>query len=70
MDNKQLGLFIGKIRTEKNISVEALCEGICTQSFLSSIEKGEKSANKLMTDILLQRLGVPEDGYESYLSQD
>lgn len=69
MYNKQLGLFIGKIRTEKNISVKSLAEGICTQSFLSSIENGEKDASKLMLDFLLQRLGVSEDGYESYLSR-
>lgn len=69
MDNKQLGLFVGKIRTEKNISMEALCEGVCTQSFLSSIESGEKNTSKFMLDLLLQRLGVSEDGYKCYLSQ-
>ena len=69
MNNRELGLFIGRIRAEKNISVEALCEGVCAQSFLSSIEAGKKSTNKLMRDILLQRLGVPDDGYEGYLSQ-
>lgn len=70
MYNKQLGLFIGKIRTRKGISVETLCEGICTQSFLSSIESGKKTTNLLLLEILLQRLGVSEDGYESYLSKN
>ena len=54
----------------KEISIEQLCEGLCSQSMFVKICNGERSADKLLRERLLQRLGVSDTRNESFLYRD
>ena len=54
----------------KEISIEELCEGLCSQSMFARICNGERSADKLLRERLLQRLGVSDTRNESFLYRD
>lgn len=55
----RLGMYIGSLRAYKGLQLGRLAEGICSTGHLARIEYGEREADKLTTDALLQRLGVP-----------
>ncbi|WP_169728525.1 helix-turn-helix domain-containing protein [Salibacterium aidingense] len=50
--------MIKKMRKEQGISQEDLCDGICSQSMLSRIEKGDYKASFQTIKQLAQRLGI------------
>ena len=50
-----------------NVSIEKLCEGLCSPSMLSRICNGERTANKMMRDRLIQRLGMADERNENFL---
>ena len=52
------------------VSMEKLCEGLCSQSMFTRICNGERNADKLLRDRLMQRLGVSDTRNESFLFQD
>ena len=64
--------YVTDLRTKQNITLEKLCEGLCTPSNLLYLEKGKKGLSKHLQDRILERLGVgAEDftymlGYEEY----
>lgn len=65
--------FIEVLKTQlrdKEISIEQLCEGLCSQSMFVKICNGERSADKLLRERLLQRLGVSDTRNESFLFRD
>lgn len=64
-----IGYLIKNICNEKGITARKLCEGICSTSYFSEFTKNEKSVNKLISDLLLQRLGMLEGNFENYLSE-
>ncbi|MCU5490364.1 helix-turn-helix domain-containing protein, partial [Bacillus cereus] len=47
---------IYKDRKFHNISQTQLCEGICTTSYLSSLENNKIAPTPLVTNLLLERL--------------
>jgi transcriptional regulator with XRE-family HTH domain len=55
---KLLGRRIKFFRKEQKLSQTALCDGICTQAYLSSIEKGLTSPSAYIIEQLAKRLGV------------
>ena len=61
------GKLLKKLRKKKNITLEALCDGLCYRSFVYQIERGTVEVNKLLKDRLLARLGVEAENYESFL---
>ena len=62
MENKvAIGSLIGYLRTEANISQEELCRGLCSRAFLARLEKGERDCEKIVSEALLQRLGMAAD---------
>lgn len=62
MDIKQtFGTEIKKIRMAKKISQKDLCEGICSQPMLSSIESGKYIPNSQILVQLCQRLEIDTD---------
>lgn len=62
MENKvAIGSLIGYLRTEANISQEELCRGLCSRAFLARLEKGERDCEKIVSEALLQRLGIAAD---------
>lgn len=65
-----LGKLIYQIRTEQKISLEKLGRGLCSKQALSDIERGNVQADKLLSDIVLQRLGKSTDKQEVILPWD
>lgn len=62
-----LGKQIHQIRTGQKISLERLGRGLCSKQALSDIEHGNVQADKLLLDIVLQRLGKSTDKQEVIL---
>ena len=65
--------FTEVIKTQmenKGISKTQLCEGLCSQSMFVKICNGERGADKLLRERLLQRLGVSDTRNESSLYRD
>lgn len=52
------------------VSIEKLCEGLCSQSMFTRICNGERSADKLLRERLMQRLGLSDTRNESFLFRD
>lgn len=65
----RLGIYIGKLRVYLGISQAQLAQGLCTDAYLTRIESGEREADKLLTDALLQRLGKPADLFMRFLDE-
>lgn len=65
-----IGAQINELREQKNISLEALALGICTDESLRNIELGKEAVNKLFMEILFQRLGKSTDKLELILSEE
>lgn len=55
-----IGRLIHLLRIEKNISQNVLCQGLCSKSKLSKIENEMLQPDVLLTEALLQRLGISE----------
>ncbi len=62
--------LVRKARAIQNITLEALCKGICSFSMIGRIERGERFPDKELRDRILARLGVCSDGYENFLFQE
>lgn len=67
INNIKFGVFIHKLRKEKNITLTVLSDGLCDFSQLAQIEKGNIEPRKLLRDRLFGRLGVATENYESFL---
>lgn len=64
----ELGKLLHQVRKERNISLEKLARGLCSKQALSDIERGNVQADKMMLDIMLQRLGKSTDKQEVILT--
>lgn len=62
-----LGKLVYQIRTKQKISLEKLGRGLCSKQALSDLERGNVQADKLLLDIVLQRLGKSTDKQEVIL---
>lgn len=62
--------FLNAMRKIHNVTLEQLCEGLCSVSMMQRIESGERLPEKQMRDRILSRMGVPLEGYEDYLSAE
>ena len=67
-DEKKFHVFLAMMRKMHNVTLEQLCEGLCSVSMMHRIENGERLPEKQMRDRILSRMGVPLEGYEDYLS--
>ncbi len=63
MATYEFGTLIRKIRIEKGLSQEQLCDGICSQKTMSQIESGEHLPKGTRFDALMQRLGLSASHY-------
>lgn len=63
----EYGRIIAYERKNAHLSAEQLCEGICDRVYLQRIENGERSCEKILADVLLQRIGVSSKKF-SYIS--
>ena len=62
--------FLNAMRKLHNVTLEQVCEGLCSVSMMKRIESGERLPEKLMRDRMMARMGVSLDGYEDYLPPD
>ncbi len=65
-----VGSLIRDARERQEYSQEELCYGICTSSTLSRIENGVQAPGKKILEGLMQRLGIVDRIYNSYLSRE
>ena len=65
-----IGMLIEEERKKKKVSLRALAKGACAFQMLSKIESNQCDADKLLVDILLQRLGKSPDKLECILSYE
>lgn len=63
----RMGQFIGQVRAYEGIPLIQLAQGLCSVNYLNQIENGEREADKLLTDAILQRLGKPAELFERIL---
>lgn len=61
MDINQIGLLVAYKRTKDNVSTGAVCDGVCSRSFLNRLELGERGCEKIIAEALLQRVGFASD---------
>lgn len=61
MKIREIGRMIYTLRTEKEISQEDLCRGICSVATLCRLESGERRPDILIFNALCQRLGKTMD---------
>ena len=57
-------------RTVNKLQQIELCEGLCSLSTLSRIEKGGREVDSLISELLLNRLGKTSDKYEFILNEE
>lgn len=63
----RLGQFLGSARIYECISMDQLTVGLCSPTYLSRVEAGEREADKMLTDALFERLGKPTELFERIL---
>jgi len=62
--------FLDAVRQLQDVTLEQVCEGLCTASMMKRIECGDRLPEKQMRDRLMARMGVSIEGYEDYLSTE
>lgn len=70
MKEFHIGEVIKKRRIELGLTQEELCEGIYEPPTMSRIETGRQSPSRTKLNVLLQRLGLPDDRYYALLSDN
>lgn len=70
MKEFHIGKVIRKKRIELGLTQEELCEGIYEPPTMSRIETGRQTPSRTKLNVLLQRLGLPDDRYYALLSDN
>lgn len=70
MKENTVGNILYKLRSEAEASQEQLCYGLCSVSALSKYESGERLPDRLLLNVLLQRLGKSAYNMETVLSAE
>lgn len=58
------------MRQLQEVTLEQVCEGLCSVSMMKRIENGERLPEKQMRDRIMARMGVQIEEYEDYLSTE
>lgn len=56
-----------ELRNKKKVSIEQLCEGLCSPRMAWYLEKGEREPDIMLQERLLERLGKETDDYKCYI---
>ena len=59
--------FLDAMRQLKDVTLEQVCDGLCTSSMMKRIECGDRLSEKQMRDRIMARMGVPLEGYEDFI---
>ena len=59
--------FLQAIRKQKHVGLDVLGMGLCSASFLSRIESGDRKAPYLLRECLMGRLGISGENFHEYL---
>lgn len=62
--------LVARLREEQNVSVEQLCEGLCSRKTFSGFKNDEQDIPLLLQDILLERLGVGAETTQEYVDYE
>ena len=62
--------FLDAMRQLKEVTLEQVCDGLCSASMMKRIEYGDRLPEKQMRDRIMARMGVSIEGYEDYLSTE
>lgn len=66
-EGKAFSNYVRKLREKRNISLETLCEGICTHQEISFLEKDVRVLDSRLQNAILERLGVGAENFEQYV---
>lgn len=66
----EIGRQINLLRKKQKISSKKLVEGLCSERTLNYIEAGEELPDKMLADLLIQRLGKSPDKLELIISKE
>lgn len=69
-DEVNFHIFLESMRRIHKVKLEQACEGLCSASMIKRIECGERLPEKQIRDRILERMGVPLEGYEDYLTAE
>lgn len=65
-----LGETLRRLRTQKGVTLQALCEGVCSAATLSRIESGERDVDFASMELFFERLGFSADKFELYVGKE
>lgn len=66
----EIGNQIRILRRQQKISSKKLVQGLCTERALNYIEAGKELPDKMLADVLIQRLGKSPDKLELIISRE
>ena len=70
IETKQFSKYLQTLRVNQKVTLEKLCEGICSFGMAAKIERGERIPNLLLRERLLNRLGISGSAFKIYVSND
>lgn len=70
MNQKMIGNLINYERTKKKISMQKLCDGVCSFSTLKRAESGERLPDYFILERIIERLGKSVNKLEFLQDQE
>lgn len=65
-----LGIVLSHYRRKENLTLNAICGGLCSSVMLERIEHGERIADSLLGELLLERIGKEACQFELLLNRE
>ena len=65
-----LGEMLYQLRTERNIDVKQLCDGLCDETVLSRARKEKRAMDTLLFECIAGRMGVTSEEFTLMLTED
>ncbi len=70
MEINTLGAALSFYRQRESLLMEQICDGLCSLATLGRIEQGERIADSLLGELLLERIGKEVDQFELLLNDE
>jgi|GEM_PF-4601229 len=62
--------YMNMVRSEKKVTMEQLCYGLCSKGSIHYYETGERIPNYKLRNRIMGRLGISSEGYEDFVHYD